>query len=41
MAETKKKDPERKFRPEDYVIYHDTIDVTHFLPPSLCRNCDD
>ncbi|MGA2665258.1 MAG: hypothetical protein ABSF83_09970 [Nitrososphaerales archaeon] len=23
----------RDLKPEDYVIYHDSIGVTHFLPP--------
>ena len=22
-------------------IYHDSIGVTHFLPPMRCKNCDD
>ncbi len=25
----------------DVEIYHDSIGVTHFLPPKRCKNCDD
>ncbi len=25
----------------DCEIYHDSIGVTHFLPPKRCKNCDD
>ncbi len=33
MAETKKRDPERKLEPEEYEIYPDSTSVMHFLPP--------
>lgn len=41
MAETKKKDPERKLEPEEYEICHDSTGVMHFLPPKRCRVCED
>ena len=41
MTETKKKEPEHKVEPEEYEIYHDSIGVTHFLPPKRCRTCGD
>ena len=37
----KKSDPGRKLKPEDYEIYHDSIGVTHFLPPKKCKTCED
>jgi len=27
----------RELKPEDYVIYHDSIGVTHFLPPKRSK----
>jgi len=33
----KKKESERKLKPEDYEIYHDPIGVTRFLPPKRAR----
>jgi hypothetical protein len=40
MAEKQKKETGCKIKPEDYIIYHDSIGVTHFLPPPRCKDCD-
>jgi len=40
MTETKK-GTDCRVKPENYVIYRDTIGMTHFLPPTHCRNCED
>jgi hypothetical protein len=37
-------DKEKSTVPEafvDYEVIHDSIGVTHFLPPKRCRNCED
>ena len=38
MSDEKKKD-ERSY--EDWEPVHDSIGVTHWLPPRRCLNCDD
>jgi hypothetical protein len=39
LSEEKESEDEGMF--VDCEIYHDSIGVTHFLPPKRCRNCDD
>jgi hypothetical protein len=35
------KEPQRKLKPEDYEVYHDSTGVMRFLPPKRCRTCED
>ncbi|MBI3860210.1 MAG: hypothetical protein HY296_08305 [Thaumarchaeota archaeon] len=37
----KRHEPENSVMFVECEIIHDSIGVTHFLPPKRCKNCDD